>query len=93
MIAYLNQYINKVQTTIAITAGALICSLGIILAGQFGWFRLESIAQGVVQQINFQNFLLKGILGFLLFAGALGIKLPVLKDQKWEITVLSLFST
>ncbi|MGL4856562.1 MAG: cation:proton antiporter, partial [Plesiomonas sp.] len=68
MIAYLNQFISKVQTTIAITAGALLCSLILILAGHFGWFNLESIAQGVVEKIDFQNFLLKGILGFLLFA-------------------------
>ncbi len=38
-------------------------------------------------------FLLKGILGFLLFAGGLGIKLQNLKDQKWEITVLALGAT
>ncbi|MGL4602150.1 MAG: cation:proton antiporter [Plesiomonas sp.] len=93
MIAYLNQFISKVQTTIAITAGALLCSLILIIAGHVGWFNIESIAQGIVEKIDFQNFLLKGILGFLLFAGALGIKLPVLKDQKWEITVLALFST
>ncbi len=32
-------------------------------------------------------------LGFLLFAGGLGIKLPNLEDQKWEITVLALGAT
>ena len=29
----------------------------------------------------------------MLFAGALGIKLPVLNNQKWEITTFALFST
>ncbi|MCV5942191.1 cation:proton antiporter, partial [Escherichia coli] len=57
------------------------------------WFHLTEIATETVTRINFEDFLLKGILGFLLFAGGLGIKLPNLKDQKWEITVLALGAT
>ncbi|WP_299019266.1 sodium:proton antiporter [uncultured Photobacterium sp.] len=93
IIAFINSKIGKMQTTIAITAGALILSLGIVIAGQNGWFHLEAIAAEQLGEINFENFLLKGILGFLLFAGGLGIKLPHLEDQKWEITVLALAAT
>lgn len=93
IIAFINSKIGKMQTTIAITAGALILSLGIIIAGQNGWFYLEDIAADQLAHINFESFLLKGILGFLLFAGGLGIKLPNLEDQKWEITVLALGAT
>ncbi|EEX42905.1 hypothetical protein VFA_000373 [Vibrio furnissii CIP 102972] len=81
------------QTTIAITAGSMLLSLLILIAGQNNWFHLTQIATETVTSINFENFLLKGILGFLLFAGGLGIKLPNLKDQKWEITVLALGAT
>ncbi|MCW8330406.1 sodium:proton antiporter [Photobacterium sp. SDRW27] len=93
IIAFVNSKIGKMQTTIAITAGALVLSLGIVIAGQNGWFHLEDIAAEQLGEINFESFLLKGILGFLLFAGGLGIKLPNLEDQKWEITVLALAAT
>lgn len=93
IIAFINSKIGKMQTTIAITAGAMILSLGIIIAGHNDWFNLTEIATTTLSAINFEDFLLKGILGFLLFAGGLGIKLPNLKDQKWEITVLALGAT
>ncbi|GAL06350.1 Na+/H+ antiporter NhaP [Photobacterium aphoticum] len=93
LIAFINSKIGKMQTTIAITAGALILSLFIIIAGQSGWFHLDTIAAEQLAEINFEDFLLKGILGFLLFAGGLGIKLPHLEDQKWEITTLALGAT
>ena len=93
VIAFVNSKIGKMQTTIAITAGAMILSLLILIAGKNDWFHLTEIATETVTSINFEDFLLKGILGFLLFAGGLGIKLPNLKDQKWEITVLALGAT
>ncbi|WP_217531653.1 cation:proton antiporter [Vibrio metschnikovii] len=93
MIAFINSKIIKMQTTIAITAGSMILSILIIIAGQNDWFYLAQIATDTVTRINFESFLLKGILGFLLFAGGLGIKLPNLKEQKWEITVLALGAT
>ncbi|EED25000.1 NhaP-type Na+/H+ and K+/H+ antiporter [Vibrio sp. 16] len=71
----------------------MILSLLILVAGQNDWFHLTEIASKTMSSINFEDFLLKGILGFLLFAGGLGIKLPNLKDQKWEITVLALGAT
>jgi len=90
LIAFINSKIGKMQTTIAITAGSMILSLLILFFGQNNWFNLTQIATETIASINFEDFLLKGILGFLLFAGGLGIKLPNLKDQKWEITVLAL---
>ena len=84
---------DKVQSTIAITAAAMVGSLVLLLFGSFGWFSLDEIAKEVMEQVDFKSFLLNGILGFLLFAGSLGIKLPVLKDQKWEIAIFALFST
>ena len=68
-------------------------SLFLVLLGYFNWFNLDDIATRVIERIDFKDFLLNGILGFLLFAGALGIKLPVLNNQKWEITTFALFST
>ncbi len=92
-IAFANQYVVKIQTTIAITAGSMVISALLVLFGKLGWFNLEPLAVKTMQSIDFQNFLLKGILGFLLFAGGLGINLKALRSQKWEITILSIVAT
>lgn len=93
LITFVNNKIGKMQNTIAITAGSLIISLLVIIAGKNGFSQLQSVAVTLLDEINFESFLLKGILGFLLFAGGLGIKLDNIKDQKWEITVLALAAT
>ncbi|OOS00236.1 sodium:proton antiporter [Haemophilus paracuniculus] len=84
---------DKVQSTIAITASAMVCSILVWILGSLGLFNIDTIATNVMEQIDFKSFLLNGILGFLLFAGSLGVKLPILKDQKWEIAIFALFST
>ncbi len=93
LIAFINSKFGRLQTTIAITAGAVVLSLLILIVGQNNWFHLTDVATETMASINFEDFLLKGILGFLLFAGGLGIKLPHFRDQKWEITVLALGAT
>ena len=94
LISFITQKLNdNIQYTIAITATSMIGSLVLVLCGYLNWFNLDDIATRVIERIDFKDFLLNGILGFLLFAGALGIKLPVLKNQKWEITIFALFST
>ncbi|ATF09266.1 cation:proton antiporter [Candidatus Enterovibrio altilux] len=93
IIAFINSKIGQIQTTIALTAGALIFSLGVVISGQNNWFDLKNFAEKTLNEVHFDDFLLKGVLGFLLFAGGLGIKLPNLKDQKWEITILAFGAT
>ena len=90
---FTRQISDRIQYTIAVTATSMICSLGLIVMGTLGWFHLDSIAKSIMQEINFKSFLIDGVLGFLLFAGALSIRLPVLKTQSREITSLALFST
>lgn len=94
LISFITQKLNdNIQYTIAITATSMVGSLVLVLCGYLNWFNLDVVAARIMEQIDFKDFLLNGILGFLLFGGALGIKLPVLKNQKWEITIFSLFST
>lgn len=93
LIAFINSKFGRLQTTIAITAGSMMLSLFILIAGQNGWFSLTQIATETIDSINFEEFLLNGILGFLLFGGALAIKLPHFRDQKWEIAGLALGAT
>ncbi|MBU3824143.1 MAG: sodium:proton antiporter [Candidatus Oceanisphaera merdipullorum] len=90
-IAFVNQYIMKIQTTIAITFGALIISILMLVLGKTTWPELQQHAVTTLETVDFGDFLLKGILGFLLFAGGLGINLPAMKSQKWEIFILVIF--
>ncbi|MBB1273319.1 sodium:proton antiporter [Psychromonas sp. SR45-3] len=93
LIAFVNSKLGKWQTTIAITAGSLLFSLLIVVAGKNGFTQLQDTAITQLAKLDFEHFLLNGLLGFLLFAGGLGIKLESLKDQKWEITALALGAT
>lgn len=94
LISFLTHKISKrIQYTIAVTASAMACSLGLIFLGEMGYFKLDIIATHIMESIDFQEFLIDGILGFLLFGGALSIKLPLMRTQWREITALSLFST
>lgn len=90
-IAFLNPYLMKMQTTIAITSGALVISVLMLVVGKTLWPELEQFAIDLLSTIDFNDFVLEGVLGFLLFAGGLGINLQALRSQKWEITVLVLF--
>ncbi|ODC02916.1 sodium:proton antiporter [Terasakiispira papahanaumokuakeensis] len=92
-IAFTNQYILKLQTTIAITTGAVVISLLLIFVVGFADNDLANEISNTVASLNFNQLLLQGMLGFLLFAGALEIDLQALKKQRWEITILVLFST
>lgn len=92
-IAFANQYILKMQTTIAITTGSVVISLLLILAVKLQGDSTALEITQIVSSIDFDQLLLKGMLGFLLFAGALEINLAALKKQRWEITALVLFST
>ncbi|REG81485.1 cation:proton antiporter [Marinomonas pollencensis] len=92
-IAFTNQYVLKLQTTIAITTGSVVISLLLmVLASVSGGGITASIAQAV-DGLNFNMLLLKGMLGFLLFAGALEIDLRLLRNQRWEIAIMALGST
>ncbi|NLQ16760.1 sodium:proton antiporter [Marinomonas sp. M1K-6] len=92
-IAFTNQFILKMQTTIAITTGSVVISLLLIIAVKMLGDENALFITQIVSDIDFNKLLLEGMLGFLLFAGALEIDLAALKRQRWEITVLVLFST
>ncbi|PLC57224.1 cation:proton antiporter [Photobacterium carnosum] len=94
-ISMINHRIGKFQPTIAITAWSIAISLILLILSKLGYIPRNDEHEVIqmVQAVNFDDFLLKGVLGFLLFAGALNIKLPHLKDQKFEITFLALIGT
>lgn len=94
-ISIINHKIGRFQTTIAITGWSIAISLILLALTSFGYISLnkENALIELIKHIKFEDFLLKGVLGFLLFAGALNIDLNHLKDQKFEITFLALAGT
>jgi len=90
--SYVNFRVLKLPTTIGLMALALVFSLGLNIAGEFipG---LGEQARLLLERIDFDETLLHGMLGFLLFAGALHVNLDDLKEQRIAIAVLALFGT
>ncbi len=92
LLGYVNHRFIRMQATIAIMTASLVISLILIVIQHFGLINITS-ANAFIQRADFQHLLLDGMLGFLLFAGALGIDYESLKNQKWEIGILASLST
>ena len=86
--SYINYRWLQLPTTIGLMVIALIFSLGLITAGQFVP-AVQQRAEAIVGSIDFNETLMHGMLGFLLFAGALHINLSDLHQQRWVIAVLA----
>lgn len=99
--AYLNVRFFKLPETIAVMALALLCS-GLMLllenAEPTGFFQLVSdgylgTLRDLLHSIDFSYVLMNGMLCFLLFAGALDVKLPQLAHYKWPVLLLAVVGT
>jgi len=88
LFSYLNHRFIRLPSTIGLMMMALCLSFIIILFDQFG-FDLARHAEPLVQGFAFDQALLHGMLGFLLFAGALHVNLSDLAQQKWIILLLA----
>ncbi|MCL1056950.1 sodium:proton antiporter [Shewanella gelidimarina] len=93
VVSLISSRLHRWQNTITITALALLLSLLILAAGKIFGVSVYSSLVTDLEQLDFKALLLNGMLGFLLFAGALQIKLNVLKKQKWEIFILAFIGT
>jgi len=90
--AYVNERWVKLPGTIGIMILAMFSSLLIVLVGNLiPTFSTE--AHKLVANINFEQVLMKIMLGFLLFAGALHIDANKLKDEIWPVIILSTIGT
>ena len=88
--SFINYKFLQLPRTTGLMLFALILSLGVIFAGQFGW-GIEKDALRLVSKLDFNRLLLGGMLGFLLFAGALDVELNELMKQKWVVLSLATF--
>ncbi len=93
LISFLNHRTLKLPGMIAIMLGSQLVSLLFILFHHFGWNYLSIPLEDMLKQIDFKNLLLNGMLGFLLFAGALAVDLKEFKANKWKIATLASLTT
>jgi monovalent cation:H+ antiporter, CPA1 family len=88
LFSYVNYRYFKLPRTIGLMLCAMVLSLGLIVAGHFGW-EVRQPAADIVAKLDFNRLLLQGMLGFLLFAGALHVEANELLTHKWMIFTLS----
>ncbi len=89
LFAWINYRTFKLPTTIGIMVISLLFSLVLVVLGHLGWEQGVDTADSLVKQIDFNTALLNGMLGFLLFAGAMHVNLYDLLEKKWVIGSLA----
>jgi monovalent cation:H+ antiporter, CPA1 family len=86
--SYLNLRLLKLPTTIGLMALSLVFSLSLFVLGSFVP-AVGQHARALAEQFDFNQVLLHGMLGFLLFAGALHIDVDDLTRHKGPIFLLA----
>ncbi len=87
---YLNLRFLKLPPTIGLMIIALVSSLAIILMDQITpSYHMRDIITGLIGQIDLNETLMKGMLAFLLFAGALHVNFNDLYERRFAIAGLA----
>ena len=84
--AWINHRFLGLPTTIGVMVLALLASLVVVTLAPAG---LREEARAALERIDFSHALLDVLLAFLLFAGALHVKVDQLYERKWVIGVLA----
>jgi len=90
--SFINYRYFRLPRTIGLMLFALVLSIALIVIGRTGWDIREQ-ATVLIQRIDFNRLLLQGMLGFLLFAGALHVEANELLQHKWIIFTLATAGT
>ena len=86
ILSWLNRAYFKLPHTIGLLVMALVTSFGLLgLEAIMPSLGLTDTLQSALKQIDFNETLMKGMLGFLLFAGALHVDFNKIRDAKWAI--------
>ena len=86
ILSWLNRAYFKLPHTIGLLVMALLASFGLLgLEAVMPSVGLTDTLQSALKQIDFNETLMKGMLGFLLFAGALHVDFGKIRDAKWAI--------
>jgi CPA1 family monovalent cation:H+ antiporter len=91
LFGYVNHRFIRLPTTIGIMFISILMSLAMVILGHLGHtgFHIERQWIALIKNIDFNEVLMVGMLGFLLFAGSMHVDLNELKKEKWEIAIFS----
>jgi len=93
MLAYINHRFIGLPTTIGVMVISMLVSIGAIFLGFLGFDQLIDYEVSLLNQLDFTEVLLDGMLSMLLFAGALHINIGDLRRYKLPIGVLACVGT
>ena len=86
----INYLFFKLPSAIGILIVALLASLAVMAVDlAFPAIGIAAETKAVVEDIEFSKALLEGMLGLLLFAGALHVKLGDLREQAWVVALMA----
>jgi len=92
VLSWINRAFLKLPHTIGLLVMALLASfLVIALHAVLPGLQVYETLSGAIGQIDFNETLMKGMLGFLLFAGALHVDFAKLKSAKYAIGLMATF--
>ena len=87
---YVNHRWLGLPHSIGVVLIALLASIGVLIIDALApGLGFREAARGVLDDIDFHDTLMKGVLSFLLFAGALHVDLEELAESKWAIGSLA----
>jgi len=86
--SYVNLRLLRLPATIGLMALSLFFSICVVVLGAL-FPSLGHQARDIVQRFEFGEALLHGMLGFLLFAGALHVDFGDLAEYKWPIAIMA----
>jgi CPA1 family monovalent cation:H+ antiporter len=86
----INYFFLRLPSAIGILVVALLASLA-MMGIDWIWpsVGIADNIRGVVEGIEFSGALLEGMLGLLLFAGALHVKIEDLREQAWTVALMA----
>ena len=87
--SYINHRYLRFPGTIGLMALSLLFSLAVLLLGRAGIVPLDARVTRLLSGLDFYDTLMHGMLGFLLFAGALHVNFDDLLSRKWVISLLA----
>jgi CPA1 family monovalent cation:H+ antiporter len=88
LISFVNERFLGLPNVIGVMLGALVLSFSLFLFAGSSEFH-DGVVR-LLEQIDFDQLLMKGMLSFLLFAGALHVNLGDLRDQTAAISTLAI---
>ena len=86
--SFINYKFLRLPTAIGLMALTLVASLGLVGVGLVEP-PVAAEAEAIVTKVDLNAAFLHGMLGFLLFAGALQVNLSELAQRKWAVTMLA----